>query len=141
MMRDGVPFRDLIIRHEGRRTHPYRCSAGRVTIGVGRNLTDRGLSPDEIDLLLANDIAVARKICCVQFGAAFARATPLRQMALMSMAFNLGAPRLGGFGRMRAAILAQDWPQAAREAADSRWAAQVGSRADEIAKMLAIGNI
>ena len=69
-------------------------------------------------------------------GAAFARAGRRRQLALMSMAFNLGAPRLGGFRRMRAAIQSGDWHQAAREALDSRWASQVGTRAGEIADML-----
>ncbi len=53
----------LLTRHEGRRAFPYTDTAGRLTIGVGRNLTDRGLADDEIDLLLANDIALARAIC------------------------------------------------------------------------------
>ena len=52
------------------------------------------------------------------------------------MAFNMGQPRLAKFKRMIAAIKAGDWDRAAIEALDSRWAAQVGDRATEIAAML-----
>ena len=94
----------LLTRHEGRRAFPYLDTAGRLTIGVGRNLTDRGLAGDEIDYLLATDIALARSICGDQFGAAFAGASKARRHALVSMAFNLGGPRLAGFTRLRGAV-------------------------------------
>jgi len=129
----------IMIRHEGWRTHPYSDSVGKLTIGVGRNLTDRGLAADEIALLLANDLALARQDCLTLFGQSFRNATPVRQHALLSMAFNLGLPRLAGFRRMRRAILSGDWEQAAREAKDSRWARQVGGRSDEIATWLTRG--
>ena len=132
----GADFTRLITRHEGWRSHPYLDDVGKITIGVGRNLSDRGLAEDEILLLLENDMTLAQQICEAQYGAAFGRACRRRQLALMSMAFNLGAPRLGGFRRMRAAIQSGDWHQAAREALDSRWASQVGTRAGEIADML-----
>lgn len=48
----------LIEHHEGRRAHPYTDTTGNLTIGVGRNLSDRGLSADEIDLLFANDLVM-----------------------------------------------------------------------------------
>ena len=89
VMRQSDDHARLLTRHEGRRTHPYLDTTGRLTIGVGRNLTDRGLAGDEIDLLLANDIALARSICGDQFGAAFHAASTARQQALISMAFNL----------------------------------------------------
>jgi len=126
----------LLTRHEGRRAFPYTDTAGRLTIGVGRNLTDRGLSADEIDYLLANDIALAKSICADQFGPAFAGASPARRRALMSMAFNLGGPRLAGFTRLRGAMMQGDWDAVAAEALDSRWAAQTGHRATDIAAML-----
>jgi lysozyme len=132
-------FVAMISRHEGRRTHPYKDQMGKITIGVGRNLSDRGLAPDEIDLLLANDIELARHICRNQFGPSFTTASLVRQMALMSMAFNLGGPRLAGFKRMQVAIIAGKWREAAAQAQQSRWAAQVGTRAVDIARMLATG--
>ena len=64
---------------------------------------------------------------------------PARQMALISMAFNLGGPRLASFRRMRAAIHDDNWMQAAGEARHSCWAKQVGRRSTEIAGILASG--
>ena len=139
--RRGSALRDLLERHEGRRAFPYPDTVGKLTIGVGRNLSDRGLSEDEIDLLLANDIAIAGEACADIFGPGFAGMAPPRRQALISMAFNLGGPRLAAFRRMRAAIAAGDWDEAAAEALDSRWAAQTGSRADEIAALLRKGCI
>ena len=138
-MRQSDDLARLLTRHEGRRTHPYLDTTGRLTIGVGRNLTDRGLAGDEIDLLLANDIALARSICGDQFGAAFHAASTARQQALISMAFNLGGPRLAGFVRFHAAVMRGDWDAAAAEALDSRWATQTGRRATDIAAMLRSG--
>ena len=126
----------LLERHEVRRAFAYRDTVGKLTIGVGRNLTDRGLEEGEIDLLLANDIAIAAAACAEIFGPGFARLPAPRRHALISMAFNMGGPRLAGFRRMRAAVAAHDWTAAAAEALDSRWAAQTGRRAQHIARML-----
>ena len=74
--------------------------------------------------------------CRRLFASRFTAASWPRQAALTSMAFNLGAPRLAGFRRMRDAIACDDWQLAATEALDSRWAAQTGRRAQHIAGML-----
>ncbi|MEC7559582.1 MAG: glycoside hydrolase family protein [Pseudomonadota bacterium] len=126
----------LLTRHEGRRPFPYLDMAGKLTIGVGHNLTDRGLSGAEIDLLLANDITAARAACRRLYGDAFDTASKGRRHALVSMAFNLGQTRLAGFKRLRAAVLAGDWDRAAAEALESRWASQTGRRAAEVAALL-----
>ena len=42
--------------HEGVEHKPYVDTVGKTTIGVGRNLDDVGLTDDEIDYLLDNDI-------------------------------------------------------------------------------------
>ena len=94
--------RDLVQCHEGRRQFPYYDTRGKLTIAVGRNLTDRGLADDEIDYLFANDLIIALQICQDLYPC-FVSFTPARQAALISMAFNLGKPRLAGFRRMRAA--------------------------------------
>ncbi len=133
---DNWALHRLLIDHEGRRTHPYRDSVGKITIGVGRNLTDRGLSGGEIDLLLANDIALARTIVTQLFGQDISAISTRRYHALLSMAFNLGGPRLSKFIKMRGAIALGDWDSAALHALDSRWARQTGRRADHIAAMM-----
>ena len=47
--------RQLIV-HEGLKLYPYRCSANKLTIGVGRNIEERGIAEDEALYLLNNDI-------------------------------------------------------------------------------------
>ena len=48
---------DILILHEGKRRKPYRCTKGKLTIGVGRNLESNGLRDTEIMYMLNNDIA------------------------------------------------------------------------------------
>ena len=47
---------ELIIFHEGFRNKPYRCSAGKLTIGFGRNLENKGISISEARMMLKSDI-------------------------------------------------------------------------------------
>lgn len=128
----------IIRKHEGVRTHPYHDTVGKITIGVGRNLTDRGLSVDEINLLFENDMVIASQIldsCCPNWHSYSLN----RRAALLSMAFNLGGPRLMRFVKMRKALAVSDFEEAARQALDSRWARQVGIRAIEICDMIEAG--
>ena len=78
---------------------------------------------------------LARQICRRLY-ADFSSFPPDRQAALLSMAFNLGAPRLAKFNKMRAAIVADHWQAAAAEALASKWAGQLPRRAAEIARLL-----
>jgi lysozyme len=48
--------KELLIKHEGIRFTPYKCSMGRWTIGIGRNLSDKGITKEEALYLLDNDI-------------------------------------------------------------------------------------
>lgn len=129
--------RDLA-RDEGMRLKPYRCTAGRLTIGVGRNLDDVGITAEEADYLLENDLGRAM--------ADLDRALPwwrglseARQRALVNMAFNVGLSRLLGFKAMLAALRAGRWGEAAAEALESAWARQVGARAARIAATIREG--
>ena len=49
-------IKSQLVRHEGLRLKPYRCTAGKLTIGVGRNLDDCGISQKEAYVLLEGDI-------------------------------------------------------------------------------------
>ena len=127
-------------RHEGVRTHAYKCSANMITVGVGRNIDENGglgLSNDEIDYLLENDI----KRCKQELSALswFLDLDSVRQDALVNLCFNLGMTRLLGFKNALAAMEAGDYLKAADEFYDSRWAKQVGSRADEVCEMIRTG--
>jgi len=127
-----------IKRHEGVRLKPYHDTVGKLTIGVGRNLDDNGISEREAEYLLANDIEVALADCHSLF-TDFDDFSPARQSALVSMALNLGKPRLSGFKKMIEAVNLGRWDEAAAQALDSRWASQVGVRATEIAEALRVG--
>ncbi|MDX8413914.1 MAG: hypothetical protein R8J85_07480 [Mariprofundales bacterium] len=135
---DTDRLRKMLVAHEGLRLAPYRDSVGKLTIGVGRNLDDVGISQAEAMLLLTDDIEGI--VADLERQAWFARLDGVRQIALVDMAFNLGLPRLLGFKRMVAALETGAWEQAAAEMLDSRWARQVGSRADELAQMMREGD-
>ena len=125
-------------RHEGVRLKPYVDTVGKLTIGVGRNLTDRGLSYDEVDVLLANVIETARTDCERTF-AWFAALDSVRQCALVNLCFNLGLTRLLSFRHALSAMALQDYALAADEFFDSKWARQVGQRAVEVTGQIRTG--
>jgi len=131
-------LKEMLVKHEGLRLTVYRDSIGLPTIGVGRNLQDRGISEPEAMILLANDITNVL--------ADLDRALPWwrqlsenRQLVLADMCFNLGISRLMGFKNALQAAQEGRWSDAAHEMLDSRWAAQVGSRAVELADMMEVG--
>lgn len=124
----------MLERHEGLRLKPYRCSAGKMTIGYGRNLDDVGISEEEASYLLNNDIKRAEEdlISVFPYFSGFSKS---RQDALLDMMFNLGKTRFLGFKKMIAAIKNDDWKEAKIQAMDSKWATQVGYRAKEVTNM------
>ncbi len=130
---------DQLRIHEGVRTHFYRCTSGLATIGVGRCIEEGslGLSDDEIDYLLENDI----KRCKQELVGLswFADLDAVRQDAIVNLCFNLGLTRLMGFKNAVGAMAVGDYEKAADEFLDSRWANQVGQRALDVAHMIRTG--
>lgn len=123
-----------LTRDEGLELKPYTDTVDKLTIGVGRNLDDRGISEDEAMVLLGNDIAIVEAE--LDRNAAWWRDLPDDcQRGLANMCFNLGWPRLSGFRNMLAALEDGDYDEAAVQALDSRWARQVKGRADRIADL------
>ena len=92
-----------LVEHEGLELFPYEDTLGIVTIGVGRNLEERGISEDEAFYLLGNDIEVIWDELIKQHPIV-EDLDDQRQMVLLDMAFNMGVPRLGKFKKMWAAI-------------------------------------
>lgn len=126
--------RDSLRRHEGFRSKVYKCTAGKNTIGIGRNLDDRGITEAEAEYLLDNDIAE-----CIQDLANFDYWNHLndkQQAALIDLRFCLGAAGYRQFKRMNAALSARRYNDAALEIINSRFADQTGSRAGDLADML-----
>jgi len=129
---------DMLVDHEGMRRKPYRCTAGKLTIGVGRNLDDRGISPDEAMYMLANDIRDSRRELSAAFPW-FDKLDEVRQAVLIDMCVNLGLSRLQGFRNTLALIGVGKYEAAAQEMLNSKWAEQVGRRAQRLSRMMATG--
>ena len=136
-----------LIRDEGLKLVQYFCPAGYPTIGVGHKLShiknDPEAWPKEIELrragqYLTEDITDAVRTVERIFPE-WEEWSEARQHALINMAFNLGEWKLRGFKLMKAAIDSRDWEQAAKEAKDSLWYRQVGTRAERIVSAIREG--
>ena len=136
MNRDDL--RSMLVLHEGLRLKPYRCTAGKLTIGVGRNLDDNGITQAEAFALLENDI-LAVEADLDRAWPWWREMTDARQQVLADMCFNLGLTRLGGFVNTLAAMKRGDYEAAANGMLASLWASQVGRRAQRLAKMMREG--
>jgi lysozyme len=135
---DLAALRHQLIQDEGMRLFPYTDSVGRLTIGIGRNLTDRGISQTEAMDLLDNDIALAVSDLNTQFPWSQALGAP-RRSVLIQMIFNLGLPSFAGFVDMIASVKRGDYSGASKAMLDSEWARQVGARATRLAAIMASG--
>jgi len=145
-----------LVKHEGLRLQVYQDTLGIDTIGIGRNLKDRGISKEELDeldipnidhvyeygiteadamLLAENDVQIVeeellRAHPCVE------DLDAVRQLVLVDMAFNMGVPRLCKFKKMWNAIHENKFDVAAKEMLDSRWAIQVKSRSVKLSNAM-----
>jgi len=127
-----------LMKHEGLRLKPYQCTAGKWTIGVGRNIQDRGITEAEAMHLLDNDIDECQE--------ELDRIIPwwiekpaYVQLVLINMIFNLGATRLLGFKKFLKAVEENNFDLASTEMLDSKWAEQVGQRSIELSEFMKNG--
>ena len=149
-------FIEELIRHEGLKLQVYKDTLGIDTIGIGRNLKDRGITKQELDeldipnidhvyeygiteadavYLATNDVQIVEEEL-VRAHPCVDRLDSVRQLIVMDMAFNMGVPRLCKFKKMWNAIHDEDFPTAAKEMLDSRWANQVKGRATKLANAM-----
>ena len=123
---------------EGLKLKPYTCTANKLTIGIGRNLDDVGITEEEAMILLENDIR--RAYGDLDRNLSWWRKLPEPAgRALCNMCFNLGITRLLKFKKMLSALENGDYEVAANESLNSRWAKQVGARATRIANLMSGG--
>ena len=148
-------FVKMVAKHEGMVLEPYKDSLGISTIGIGRNLEDRGITDTELDYigktledilevglteeeayyLCMNDIAIVEKEL-LERKPIVNQLDQVRQMCLVDMGFNMGVPRLMKFVKMWGAIEVGDFYEASDQMLDSRWAKQVGKRSEHLAEMM-----
>lgn len=137
MINKTLLTRDLIA-DEGMRLKTYTCTAGKLTIGVGRNLDDNGISVDEAHLMLQNDI----DIVCAQLDNKlpwWRDMTEVRQRVLANMCFNMGIGTLLKFINTLEAMKHGQYDKAADGMLKSLWAKQVGNRAKRLARQMKEG--
>lgn len=134
--------RDMIKKHEGFRKEVYKCPAGYLTVGYGRNLETVGVSEHEALIMLVSDMGtsveyVRRKL--MRCGLLFSEVSPNRIAALIDFVFNVGATTSDKFKKMWSCIDVGDWHGASVELMNSKYAEQVGKRAVTLSNMLAEG--
>lgn len=128
-------LRSMIRRHEGVKQFPYECSAKKLTIGIGHNLTDLGLPDSIIEDLFEHDLGNAISECATLYPNWHELPDDI-QMVLVDMMFNLGVNRISRFKRMNRAIDDHNWHRMAEEMKDSRWYEQVGNRSRELVEIV-----
>ena len=152
-------FLDKLIEHEGMVLEVYQDTLGIDTIGIGRNLKDRGISKEELahlDIpnietvyqhgiteadaryLAMNDIKIVEDELC-RVHPCVENLDAVRQLILMDMAFNMGVPRLCKFKKMWNAIHEGNFEVAGFEMMDSKWARQVSNRAKKLSDAMKAG--
>lgn len=129
----------LLTLHEGKRNKPYKDTVGKTTIGIGRNLDDKGLSDSEVLYLFRNDLQQHSK----EVEQAFPWVSgldPARRAVLIDMCFNLGIGGLSQFKRTLELIRNGEYEKAAVAMLQSKWATQVGNRAKRLSEMMRTGS-
>ena len=124
-------------KHEGLELTPYKCTSNKLTIGIGRNLEDVGISEIEAEYLLMNDLdtyMTAAKTYDWYNGL-----NDARKAVIVSMLFNMGQTNFNKFLKMKQALSVGDYPEAAKQMLSSKWAKQVKGRAVELSKQMETG--
>lgn len=146
---------DQLILHEGLRLTPYVDTRGKMTIGIGYNVTDRGWAPLERAIMRSLDhqhprITKEEALTACRFDiatveTAVRRIFPaydtlddVRQRVVMDMAYNMGY-RTGSFVRTAELVRVHDFAGAADAMLQSVWATEVGPRAKRLAAMMRTG--
>lgn len=127
-----------LVRDEGLVKLAYEDTVGKITIGVGRNLDDLGITNEEAMYLLRNDIErvkmeVADRCEWVE------KLDATRRNVIYNMVFNMGISRFLGFKKTIALIEAGDYLGASVEMKDSKWCGQVGNRCSRLSETMATG--
>lgn len=124
-------IKDYIKFNEGLELKLYKCTAGKLSCGYGRNIENNGISKDEAELMLKNDIEVCKTALYGIFGFETFLLMPDRcKTVLYDMIYNLGETRFKTFKKMVKAVKSKDFLEAAKQIKDSRYYNQVRNRAE-----------
>lgn len=125
-------------RFEGLRLFPYKCPAGKITVGYGHNIEDNGITEEIAVKLLDADLMNAEREIRAKFPTYY-KLNEARQFVLVDMTFNMGIAKILTFRKMLSALAKGEYPTAAKEMLDSKWARQVGNRAKILSEIMKSG--
>lgn len=124
-------------RHEGYRDKPYRCTAGKLTIGFGRNLSDNGISRKEAEIMLRDDVIECVKDLETIFTQKGFKSFPFEvQQVLINMRYQLGAGSFRTFKNTIQLCKQRRWKEMAKHMRLSKWYKQTTNRAEELADII-----
>ena len=130
-------IKDMLIKHEGLVCNTYKCSEGKLSIGVGRNLEANGISEDEALYMLDNDIK--RVIESLDKSFKMWRCMPKKaRMVCIDMCFQMGVTGFLGFRKTIALMQMGMWLEASEELLDSKYASQTPNRAAYNSRQLSL---
>jgi len=134
-------LREQLKIDEGVKYEIYNDHLGYPTFGIGHLITEKDpehgkpigteVSADRVNEVFNADVQLYINETKKVFSDLESKPETI-QLVLVNMCFNLGAPRLSNFKKFIAAINDQQWSEAAVEMMDSRWARQVGPRAERL---------
>jgi lysozyme len=145
-------LKEILEKHEGKKRRKYKCTAGRWTIGIGHNMEDEPL-PEEMQRFLDSNGYITDEMIYELLEKDIEDAindawdlypnlesySEARQAALIDFLFNVGKRVALQFKRFNRAVNEEKWDNAAKYLLESKYARQVGQRAQTIARMLREG--
>jgi len=133
---DKAKIKKMFEVDEGLRLKPYKCTAGKTTIGFGRNLDDVGITEAMAVAMLDEDTQRAAKGCEKIFGQLWAKWSENRQLGWINLMFNIGYEGVLRFKNTLRAAQCEDWALVEQNLRQSLWFKQVGKRAERVIGMI-----
>jgi len=149
-------FRAALQQSEGFRSREYVDTVGKRTIGYGFNVSDRGEAEFAalVGRAYSGEVSIAEAVrlmdgvlaktetellARVPWIGSVALEFPVRYSVLLDMAYNMGVPTLLTFKATLAAVRDREYDLVASHMLKSKWARQVGRRADRLARQMETG--
>lgn len=128
---DLKKLKQMLIKHEGKKLWPYKCTADKLTIGIGHNLDAKGISNAVADLMYEEDIMEVINDLHKIFEN-FNDLPEQIQLVLADMRFQLGDNGFRKFNKLIKSVERKDWKEMKISMANSLWYKQTNNRAKEL---------
>lgn len=132
-------LKTMMIAQEGYERKIYKDTRGNDTVGIG-HLCSNGFSDAVIDLIFDEDWQAHYNFLRLHYPW-FSDLDENRQLALISMGFNLGDKNFEDFTGVIKAMGSKNYKLAAQEMINSVWDREVPNRVQELAAIIETGNL